>query len=172
MTVNQFNTRYEGMREYLFGFAMTMTKNHDRSADLMQETVLRAFRAKEQYRENTNFKAWITTIMRNTFINQYRKQKTRRHINDDAEKIDFSRNYVTNKDIAVSSLTLQELHAMLADLPDIYQVPFTMFYRGYQYAEIAEHLELPLGTVKSRIYFARQKMKAKIEDKFGDEIRR
>lgn len=170
MTVTEFNTRFDNLESLLFGFAMKLTKNRDRSRDLMQETTLRAFKNKDRFREGTNFKAWITTIMRNSFINEYRKQRTRNKAEQPVEDILHLANEAVVGEEASSSIMMKELSSIVAELSDTYRVPFTMFYNGYQYSEIATQMGLPIGTVKSRIFFARKELKAAVTDKYGDNV--
>lgn len=170
MTVTEFNNRFDNLENLLFGFAMKLTKNRDRSKDLMQETVFRAFKNKDRFREGTNFKAWVTTIMRNSFINDYRKRRTRNKTEQPVEDMLHLANDVIVNEKASSSIMMTELKKILADLSDIYRVPFTLYYDGYQYNEIAEKMNLPIGTVKSRIFFARKKLKAAVTDKYGENV--
>ncbi len=170
MTVTEFNTKFNNLESLLFGFAMKLTKNRDRSRDLMQETTLRAFKNKDRFREGTNFKAWITTIMRNSFINEYRKQRTRNKAEQPVEDILHLANDAVVGEKATSSIMMQELTGIVSQLSDTYRIPFTMFYNGYHYNEIAESMNLPIGTIKSRIFFARKQLKAAVTDKYGDNV--
>ena len=170
MTVTEFNTKLDKLENLLFGFAMKLTKSRDRSQDLMQETVLRAFKNKDRFREGTNFKAWITTIMRNSFINEYRKRRTRNRTEQPVEDMLHLANDAVVEEKASSSIMMRELVSIVGELSDTYRVPFTMFYDGFQYSEIADQLELPIGTVKSRIFFARKQLKAAVNDKYGENV--
>lgn len=169
MTTADFQKKYHNLHDLLFAFAMKLTRNKDKAKDLMQETACRAFQYRDRFRMGTNFKAWMTTIMRNTFINNYRKKKTRRKTEAPIEDFLFA---IENKSIdneAYSSIFVKEVYKMLNSLSDTYQVPFLMFFQGYQYMEIAEHLDIPIGTVKSRIFFARKKLKGMIREHYGQE---
>lgn len=170
MTVTDFNTKFESLENLLFGFAMKLTKNRDRSKDLMQETVMRAFKNKDRFREGTNFKAWITTIMRNSFINNYRKQRTRNRVEQPVEDILHIADKAVVNEKASSSIMMIELETILANLSDTYRIPFSMFYEGYAYLEIAEKMGLPIGTVKSRIFFARKQLKGAVTAKYGENV--
>ena len=129
----------------------------------MQETKIKAYQYRVKFKLGTNFKSWASTIMRNTFINHYRKRKSRRHLNYQVEDITYtleSKQTVDNE--AEQNLRMVELKKMLNSIGEIYSVPFLMFYQGYEYKEIASHLDIPIGTVKSRIFLARTKMKQQI----------
>jgi RNA polymerase sigma-70 factor (ECF subfamily) len=105
--------------------------------------------------------------MRNTYINRYRKMKSRKHVNQPIEDFSFaleSKNAIPNK--GEHDMRMKELKLMLSGIGELYSVPFLMFYRGYEYKEIARHLDIPIGTVKSRIFLARQRMKNAIGDRY------
>jgi len=167
MTVTEFNTRFENLENLLFGFAMKLTKNRDRSKDLMQDTLMRAFRNKDRFRPGTNFKAWVTTIILNSFINEYRKQRTRNRVEQPVEDIRSLSNTTMTSEKATSAVTMKELSKIVNSLSDIYRIPFKMFYEGYSYLEIAAELDLPIGTVKSRIFFARKELKKAITAEYA-----
>lgn len=160
MTNQEFTQKTNQLENLLFSFALRLTRSRQDAEDLMQETKIKAYKYRNKFTEGTNFKGWISTIMRNTFINQYRKAKTRRHLNHTVEDhtASVSTLHSTNNG-GESSLRMQELKRMMSSIGDIYSVPFLMFYRGYEYQEIANKLNVPIGTVKSRIFTARVKMK-------------
>lgn len=170
MTVTDFNNKFDSLEDLLFGFAMKLTKNRDRSKDLMQETVMRAFKNKDRFKEGTNFKAWVTTIMRNSFINNYRKMRTRNRVEQPVEDMLHVADQAVVSEKASSSIMMKELEIILANLSDTYRVPFSMFYEGYSYIEIGEKMNLPIGTVKSRIFFARKQLKAAVTTKYGQNV--
>lgn len=152
----------------LKAFAYRLTQNQDDAEDLMQETIFLALKNKDKFRGGTNFNAWIKTIMRNTFINNYRRKK--RFMNYISQKISA---YFHEKPQTVntgeSTVMLQEIHEIIDRLDKKFSVPFLMYYKGYTYEEIAQELDTPLGTIKSRIFFARKEMKVAIKEKFGSE---
>ncbi len=167
MTTLEFNNKYEAIEDLLFGFAMKLTKNKERAKDLMQETLCRAFKNKDRFEKNTNFKAWMTTIMRNNYINDYRKIKTRNQVMVPVE--DFSY-FVENKAIAPSgdsTIMMKELNGLVGELSDDLRQAFKMYVNGYHYDEIAEKANVPIGTIKSRIFFARKKLRARIQANYG-----
>jgi len=163
MTSLEFNDCYKEIESLLFGFAIKLTKDKESAKDLMQETFCRAFKHRDRFSKNTNFKAWMTTIMRNNFINDYRRKKTRNQVMESIE--DFSY-FIENKVTAAdgdSVIMMKELQGLIEELSDELQKAFTMFVSGYHYDEIAKASNVPIGTVKSRIFFARKKLRASIK---------
>jgi RNA polymerase sigma-70 factor (ECF subfamily) len=130
---------------------------------------MRAFASRERFQEGTNFKAWVTTIMRNCFINEYRKRRTRNQVEQPLEdNAEFAVRQAVHND-AGTIIMMKELRTMLDSMDEAHRVPFELFFNGFEYQEIAEELELPMGTVKSRIFFARKKMKDMIQGSYGLE---
>lgn len=166
MTNDQFLESIDKLNNLLFSYALRLTRSHQDAQDLMQETTMRAFRHKDKFTMGTNFKSWVSTIMRNTFINRYRKLKNRKHVNAPIEDFTYAiENTSAINNSGEQNLRMQELTRVMDSINDIYTVPFMMFYRGYEYKEIAEYLAIPIGTVKSRIFLARRKMKELITDR-------
>lgn len=166
MTNAEFTKQMSGLQNLLFSFALRLTKNHEDAQDLMQETAIRAYRHRDKFAIGTNFKSWVSTIMRNTYINSYRKAKSRQHVNEPIETFSFvleNQNAIPNQ--GEHDMRLKEMYSMLQSIGELYSVPFMMFYRGYEYKEIAEHLNIPIGTVKSRIFLARQRMKEMLSER-------
>lgn len=170
MTVAEFNSNYKNVEGLLIGFAMKLTKSRNRADDLMQETVMRAYKNRDCFHEGTNFKAWITTIMRNSFINDYRKRKTRNNVECAVEDVIKLASKASKREDASSIIMMKELNKIVNSLSDEYRLPFRMFHRGYSYLEIADNMDLPIGTIKSRIFFARKQLKTKIEALYGSNI--
>ena len=169
MSTIEFNGRFEGMSKLLHAFAYNLTKNTEDAKDLYQETSFRALTNRDKFRPGTNFKAWLFTIMKNIFINNYRKKVRANTIMDSTDN-----NYYINSGSAVianngdSNIMMQELTEMIDGLEDGIRIPFMMHYEGFKYQEIAEELDLPLGTVKSRIFFARKEMKELINKRYDN----
>ena len=169
MTATDFYTKIDLLKSSLNAFAYNLTKDQKDAEDLFQETAFRAISNREKFRPGTNFKAWMFTIMKNIFINNYRKKVKANTIMDSTDNmfyINSGRNAVEND--VDRNLLMQELQAMIADLDNSIRKPFVMHYTGFKYQEIAEELDLPLGTVKSRIFFARKELKAAIKGNYGD----
>lgn len=169
MSTLEFNGRYEGMSKLLHSFAYNLTKNTEDAKDLYQETSFRALTNREKFRPGTNFKAWLFTIMKNIFINNYRKKMRANTIMDSTDNdyyINSGNVVISNK--AESNIMMDELTAMIDGMEDGIRIPFMMHYEGFKYQEIADKLELPLGTVKSRIFFARKEMKGLINKRYDN----
>jgi RNA polymerase sigma-70 factor (ECF subfamily) len=149
--------------DYLRPFAFTLTKDMESAKDLIQETLYRALANREKYNAGTNIKAWMYTIMRNIFINNYRRSAKQNTIFDSTPN-DFLLDYnqVTTANAAESNLSLKEINEAVYQLPEIFKTPFQLYFEGYKYHEIARILAEPLGTSKSRIHFARKLLKQQL----------
>ncbi|MCH2043766.1 MAG: RNA polymerase sigma factor [Saprospiraceae bacterium] len=168
MSTLEFNNKLNELSGLLQAFAYKLTKSVDDSKDLYQETAYRALTNSDKFRPGTNLKAWLFTIMRNIFINNYRKKTKSNTIFDSTDNnyyLNAGKQTVLNK--AESGIMMQELKGMINALDKSIQVPFMMHYYGYKYQEIADQLNLPLGTVKSRIFFARKELKKVILERYG-----
>ena len=119
----------------------------------------------DKYAPGTNFKGWVYTIMRNIFINNYRKE-VRDQIFVDQTDNQFHINslYESEEYITDNDYDTKEIYRVVHSLPRDYRIPFLMHLSGFKYREIAERLGLPLGTVKSRIFFTRQQLQTLLKD--------
>lgn len=168
MNTLEFSQAFNKLETLLFSFAMKLTKNREDAKDLMQETAMRAYKHRDKFTLGTNFKSWCSTIMRNTFINQYRKTKLRRNVNEPIESFLFgleNKNVIPNR--GEMDMRMKEYGDIFKSMSNIYSVPFLLFYQGYEYKEVAAHLDIPIGTVKSRIFLARKKLKSIIDARYG-----
>jgi RNA polymerase sigma-70 factor (ECF subfamily) len=162
MSTNDFYAQIETISSPLSNFALSLTRDMEDSKDLFQETVFKALKNKDKFRIGTNFKAWILTLMRNTFINDYRRKKrskVKTVAADSVEMVTNTRKVASNA--GGSNLAMQELMKMLDEIDEKLRQPFWMNYLGMSYQEIADALETPLGTIKSRIFFARKELQVK-----------
>ncbi|MCB0548755.1 MAG: RNA polymerase sigma factor [Phaeodactylibacter sp.] len=169
MSTTEFYSRFDQMSTLLHSFAYNLTKNAEDAKDLFQETAYRAMTNRDKFRPGTNFKAWLFTIMKNIFINNYRKKAKANTIMDSTENLYYINSgsvVISNK--AESNIMMKELTKMVEGLDDSIKIPFLMHYHGYKYQEIADHLDLPLGTVKSRIFFARKELKDVISKRYSN----
>ena len=171
MTTIEFTNNFGDLTPSLNTFALNLTKNHEDAADLYQETAYRAIMNKDKFTPGTNFKAWLFTIMKNIFINNYRKKSKMNTIMDSTDNMFYinSGNVVIGNS-AESNIMMDELNAMVESLDNNIKLPFKMHFDGFKYQEISEELDLPLGTVKSRIFFARKALKHKIKAHYGDSL--
>jgi RNA polymerase sigma-70 factor (ECF subfamily) len=169
MSTIEFHRNLDFLTESLNAFAYSLTKNAEDAKDLYQETAYRAIHNKDKFRPETNFKAWTFTIMKNIFINNYRKKVKANTILDATDNTYFIDNgqHVSIND-GNRNILMKELQTMIDSLEDSIRIPFVMHHEGYKYNEIAEMFDLPLGTVKSRIFFARKALKEMIQKSYGD----
>ena len=160
MKNSEFQAHIIQLKAPLRTFAMNLTRDRDDALDLIQETYMRALTNEDKFHEGTNLKAWLLTIMKNIFINNYRKSSKRNTIVDISENLFLinSSEAITGNQ-AENDFVMKDLALAVNNLDAEYKKPFIMHYNGFKYEEIAEEMNLPLGTVKSRIFFARKQMK-------------
>ena len=167
MSQLEFHTKLNEMSSVLHAFAYNLTKNMEDAKDLYQETAFRAITNQDKFRPGTNFKAWLFTIMKNIFINNYRKKTKANTIMDSTDNMYYINSGATTiNNRAESNIMMKELIKMIEELDDSIKIPFLMHYQGFKYQEIADQLDLPLGTVKSRIFFARKELKSVIGNRY------
>ena len=158
MSNQEFNSLVVNNADSLTPFAITLTRDYETAKDLCQETLCRAFVYKEKYQTGTNIKAWLYTIMRNIFINDYRRNGRKKLVLDTVRY--FEPQYAGPTS---NSIFLKEIHTAIYNLPLIFKNACLLYFQGYKYQEIAETLNEPLGTIKSRIHFARKLLQKQIE---------
>jgi RNA polymerase sigma factor (sigma-70 family) len=163
MTAIEFTHQLAGLRSTLYMFTRRFTTNRDESLDLVQDTLLKALTYKDKFREDTNLNGWLFTIMRNTFINNYRKVKRERNSHDDTKELYFlnvedTHTFNKPENAFEYDNILQHVNSIPAEL----LTPFTMHTNGFKYHEIADTLDLPIGTVKNRIFHARKEIQKKL----------
>ena len=165
MKTVDFTQHLLNVQSELFRFAFKLTADREEANDLLQETSLKALDNEDKYTPDTNFKGWIYTIMRNIFINNYRKVVRDQTFVDQTDNL-YHLNLPRDNafECTESAYDLKEMHRIVNSLPREYKVPFSMHVSGFKYREIAEKLGLPLGTVKSRIFFTRQKLQQELKD--------
>lgn len=164
MSAVEFNQVLMKNAEYLKPFAITLTRDPEDAKDLFQETMYRALANKDKYSIGTNIRAWLYIIMRNIFVNDFRR-KIKRNILPDrsAEELLLNSTRASTPNAAISTINLKEMQKAIAKLPRIFKTPFVLYFEGFKYDEISNILNEPLGTIKSRIHFARKLLKAQIE---------
>ena len=149
----------------MLNFAYLLTSNRDDAYDLLQDTTLKVLDNQDKFVDNVNFKGWVFTIMRNIFINNYRRAGRAATVIDTTENLyHLNLSQDSGLDTPEGSYTAAEFTSAIAELPAEYSVPFNMHVQGFKYNEIAEKMNLPLGTVKSRIFFARKKLQTRFAD--------
>lgn len=165
MNALQFQKKLLSLQENMMNFALTLTADKNDAQDLMQDTTLKVLDNQEKFVDNVNFKGWVLTIMRNIFINNYHKiVRTQTVVDQDIDLYNLDIMNDSGFDNPDGAYQIQEITAAIESLNEELKVPFSMFVSGYKYNEIAEALDVPLGTVKSRIFFARQELKKKLKD--------
>lgn len=167
----EFVSHFNKMETLLYAFAMRLTKDENDAQDLLQETAYKAFKYRNLYKPHTNLRAWLMTIMRNTFINNYRKKKRRQTLHDQTDNHYFLNSgdrIVRNE--GESNVTIAELQEMVEKVEEWARIPFLLHYQGFKYDEIAEELDIPLGTVKSRIFFARKRLKEMVYQHYKHDL--
>lgn len=165
MSTVEFNQMLVNNAEFLKPFAITLTKDAETAKDLFQETLYRALANRDKYSVGTNIKAWLYTIMRNIFINNYRR-KVKQNTIFDSTPNDYLLNQnqvVATAEAADAGLRLKDLQQAVHNLPELFRNPFLLYFDGFKYHEIADMLGEPLGTIKSRIHFARKLLKTQIQ---------
>lgn len=164
MSTAEFNYLVLQNAESLKPFAISLTKDNEKAKDLCQETLYKAMANRDKYNIGTNIKAWLYTIMRNTFINDYRRMVKRNTISKNPEeelKVFKGSVYVENN--SEKNMIAREIVDKIHRLPEIFSRPFKLHFEGYKYHEIAFAMNEPLGTIKSRIHFARKLLKEQIQ---------
>ena len=160
-----FKDRLVSLQSNLTNFAFQLTANREAAQDLVQDTTLKVLDNEAKYVDNINFKGWVFTIMRNIFINNYRRQVRSATVIDTTEDLyHLNLSQESGLDSPEGSFAVKEISAAIETFSADYKKPFTMYLAGYKYAEIAEEIGLPLGTVKSRIFFARKRLQALLKD--------
>lgn len=160
MTKSNFLEQAQPYELLLKSVAYNYTKNEEDAADLLQETYLKALSNIEKYKQGTNLKAWLTTIMRNIFINNYRKNKRTlskiTKVNEITDSIFLKSTYIEtpSSSVIINDALVQAFKLLSPELKNV----FMKYYEGYKYKEIADELKMPLGTIKSKIFFTRKKL--------------
>lgn len=157
MSSHEFNEMLVSHADNLRPYAYTLTRDSESARDLLQETLCRALINKDKYHAGTNIKAWVFTIMRNIFINDYRRRSKYATVSVSVEnEFLIDRHSDNTSNAAIGKLQWKEIQRAIYSLPDIFRHPFQLYYEGYKYNEIADVLTIPLGTIKSRIHFSRK----------------
>ena len=165
MNTYSFRKDLLAVQEELLRFAYKLTADREEANDLLQETSLKALDNEDKFEPDTNFRGWMYTIMRNIFINNYRKiVREQTFVDQTDNQYHLSMPQDSGFASTEGAYDLKEMHRIVNALPRDSKVPFSMHVSGFKYREIAERLGLPLGTVKSRIFFTRQKLQDELKD--------
>lgn len=165
MKTATFTQNLVSVQPELLSFAFKLTSDYEDANDLLQDTTLRALDNEDKYEAETNFKGWMYTIMRNIFINNYRKAvRDKTFIDKTGNMFYLNSRIALEADSTEGAYDMKEMHRIVKSLPKEYRIPFSMFVSGFKYREIADKLGLPIGTVKSRIFLMRQKLQSSLKD--------
>jgi RNA polymerase sigma factor (sigma-70 family) len=164
MTQLEFQHAVQSQYKPLRGYAIKLAQNAEDANDLVQETMLKAFRYRDKFADGTNLKGWLYTIMKNIFINGYRRKQNSSIVNDDTDNQYYINSMSgASRNEGESKMIFADIYKAVGQLSEKLRVPFMLSYRGYKYEEIAQHLNIPLGTVKIRIHNARLKLQEMLE---------
>lgn len=164
MASTNFIDNLTALQANLLNFAYMLTNNRDDAYDLLQDTMVKALDNEEKYTAGTNFKGWVFTIMRNNFINSYRRNVRTATIVDTTDNLYLLNLGESTVESPEESYGATEISKAINEFSDEFRIPFSMHFAGYKYSEIAEKMNLPLGTVKSRIFFARKRLQERFSD--------
>ncbi len=162
MTSRQFISTYDSNYDQLVQFGQNLTLNKNDALDIVQEASIRAYKYKEKLSPEDNFLGWMRTIIKNVFITRYKKNKRRQQLMQGATKEMCTLLKSETYNRGVQQMGFNSLKSRIGQVKEKYRKPFFLYFKGYSYHEIAEQMEIPEGTVKSRIYTAKQKMQALI----------
>jgi len=163
---NSFEAQLHKLQPILRNYALQLTQNTEDANDLVQETLLKAIIYSKKFQEGTNLKGWLFTIMRNSFINNYRritKRNTFMDTQDEQFIIDHAKTFNAHNN-GESKFIKQDLSNAIDSLPDDLRITFEMNTLGYKYHEIAEKIGIPIGTIKTRIFVARRRLRAQLAE--------
>lgn len=153
------------MERELYRFAYKLTSDHDSASDLVQDCILQALNNLEKFTYADNLKGWMYTIMRNIFISNYRRMVREMSIIDKTYTV-YQQSLIEDEDGDRFELSydIKQLYRVVHAVPEELKVPFLMYVSGFKYKEIAEKLDLPIGTVKTRLFFIRKRLKDELKD--------
>ncbi len=163
MTLQEFSYTVNEKTHDLRFHALKFTQDMEDADDLLQETRLKAISNKDKFNYGTNLKAWLYTIMKNTFITNYQKMVRRNTFIDTTDNLHYLNNksYVTGN-MGENKFVMDDIKDAVENLEDVHKIPFMMHFKGFKYHEIADKLGIPIGTVKNRIHIARKELKEEL----------
>ncbi len=148
--------------DILLQYANKFTKDQEEAEDLLQETLIKVLKYQDSFEKNTNLLGWVYTIMKNIFINGCRKKVLEKNYLSKVQSIGETLKQQSNNK-CLDNFMREDLNLVLRSIPEKYYIPFMMFFEGYKYYEIADHLGLPEGTIKTRIHTARKLLKQRLK---------
>ncbi|MBT8231280.1 MAG: sigma-70 family RNA polymerase sigma factor [Saprospiraceae bacterium] len=147
---------------FLYKIAYKYTSESEVADDLVQETLYKALKNESSFKKGTNLRAWLSIILRNNFINEYRKKSRYTNTDDVTTYVGDKEKYKAGN-AGISQMHLEYINNAITQLPDNLKQPFLYYFDGYSYEEISNMFKVPLGTVKSRIHHARKKLKKSLK---------
>jgi RNA polymerase sigma-70 factor (ECF subfamily) len=147
------------LQEQLFYYALQLTEDREDALDLVQETSFKALKNRNRLHNNDHIRAWLYTILKNTYINYLRSSHYRQLIHDSEELNNYAAQSSGPDGAPYDQLQSKELHEIIDMLPGTYEKPIKMFLSGYSYKEIAKQMDIPIGTVKSRIHLGKKQIR-------------
>lgn len=147
------------LQEQLYFYALQLTEDKEDALDLVQETSLKALKNRNRLHNNDHIRAWLYTILKNTYINYLRSSHYRQLSHDSEEMNNHAELTGGSEGAPFEQLQKKELHDIISMLPGTYEKPIKMFLSGYSYKEIASQMNIPIGTVKSRIHLGKKQIR-------------
>jgi RNA polymerase sigma factor (sigma-70 family) len=164
MTKEDFAAQISKMTKVLKPFALRLTKDRDDANDLLQDTLVKGYVNREKFTEGTNLKAWLYTIMKNTFNTNYQKMLRQSTFTDSSDDLYYLNSVDSSThNLGLGGLIQQDINKALNRLEHSYLSPFMLYFSGWKYHEIAQQLDIPIGTVKNRIHIARKELKGMLK---------
>jgi len=147
------------LQEQLFYYALQLTEDREDALDLVQETSFKALKNRNRLHNNDHIRAWLYTILKNTYINYLRSSHYRQLTHDSEELNNYTAQSSGSNGAPYDLLEKKELYEIIGMLPGAYERPIKMFLAGYSYKEISEQMKIPIGTVKSRIHLGKKQLR-------------
>jgi len=164
MTKIEFTQQVAQHTDSLRNYAKQFTKDIDDTNDLLQDTILKAITYADKFKDGTNLKGWLYTIMKNTFINNYRRVVKTNYLIDKSDELSSPQLYASaSSNFGENGFIRRDIEKAMSKLSSDYVIPFTLYFEGYRYHEISEYLNIPIGTVKTRIHIARKQLKSSLK---------
>jgi RNA polymerase sigma-70 factor (ECF subfamily) len=146
-----------GMQDQLYYYALQLTEDREDALDLVQETSYKALKNQSRLHHDDHIRAWLYTILKNTYINYLRSSHNRQLVHDTEELNQYSvQSGDSNEGLPDELLMKKELIEIIKLLPQTYEKPIQLFLTGYSYKEISQRMNIPIGTVKSRIHLGKR----------------
>ena len=165
MKTSDFAASIVQFQNELWRYAIKITGDREEANDLLQETFLKVLSNESKFLPDSNLKQWIYTVMRNLFINNYRRSQRCCTFSQNENVVRVLTESCSREIHPIEDLyDIKEMYRLVNALPSEYRIPFIMYVSGFKYREISEKLNLPIGTIKSRIFITRKKLQLALKD--------